>query len=104
MSALHTPAPWEASDPGDYSDFDGQSRVILGDDMRIAVVHWNDTHNQAMCDANACLIAAAPALLLAGLGVWNNVLNGDIEATTEQASIALSQLRAAIASTQGDAA
>ena len=59
----HTPGPWEACDQGDYSDFDGNSRVILGDDMRIAVVQWSPGDMQAESDANAHLIAAAPELL-----------------------------------------
>ncbi len=59
----HTPGPWEACDPGDYGDFDGESRVILGDDRRIAVVHWSPRLNTAQSDANARLIAAAPDLL-----------------------------------------
>jgi hypothetical protein len=62
---FHTPGPWEACDPGDYGDFDGESRVILGDDMRIAVVHWSPRLNTSQSDANARLIAAAPDLLLA---------------------------------------
>lgn len=63
----HTPGPWEASAPGDYADFDGDSRVILGDDRRIAVVHWSyETHGgDTECDANARLIAAAPSILAA---------------------------------------
>ena len=59
----HTPGPWDACDQGDYSDFDGNSRVILGDDMRIAVVQWSPGDRQAESDANALLIAAAPELL-----------------------------------------
>lgn len=57
-----TPGPWEACDPGDYGDFDGESRVVLGNDMRIAVVHWHDGDCRAENDANANLIAAAPKL------------------------------------------
>jgi hypothetical protein len=65
----HTPGPWEACDQGDYSDFDGNSRVILGDDMRIAVVQWSPGDMQAESDANAHLIAAAPELLAEGLSL-----------------------------------
>lgn len=53
-----TPGPWEAAERGAYSDFDGQSRVILGDDMRIGVIQGADEES----DANARLIAAAPAI------------------------------------------
>lgn len=65
MSAQHTPGPWEACEPGDYGDFDGESRVVCSadpDDMRrIAVVHWSKHHPET--DANARLIAASPELL-----------------------------------------
>ena len=57
----HTPAPWEACNVGDYSDYDGLCRVILGDDLRIAVVLGD--HDES--EANARLIAAAPDLLAA---------------------------------------
>lgn len=84
--AKHTPGPWEACDPGDYSDFDGNSRVILGDDMRIAVVQWSPA-NAEMDDANARLIAAAPDMLAAlknvaeGWGDHNEVLAAIAKAT-----------------------
>ena len=56
----HTKGPWEAADRGDYSDLDGSSRVILGDDRRIAIVqHKGDEEDEA----NARLIAAAPDML-----------------------------------------
>jgi hypothetical protein len=41
-------------------------------------------------------------LLLAGMAVWNNVLNGDIEASTPEAARSLSLLHAAIAKAKGD--
>ena len=40
----HTPGEWEAADRGDYGDFDGNSRVILGDDMRVAVIQHPARH------------------------------------------------------------
>ena len=57
----HTPAPWEACNVGDYRDYDGQCRVILGDDLLIAVVLGD--HDESA--ANARLMAAAPELLTA---------------------------------------
>lgn len=54
-----TPMPWEAADPGDYADYDGNCIVILGDDKRIAVVMG--TSNESKDDAR--LIASAPELL-----------------------------------------
>jgi hypothetical protein len=53
-----TPGPWEHSEAGDYSDFDGASIVILGDDRRIAAVHCSGSEGEA----NAHLIAASPDL------------------------------------------
>lgn len=79
MGAIHTKGPWEACDPGDYGDFDGESRIILGDDMRIAVVHWHPTLNTDMSDANARLIAAAPDLLAAAQRALNFIENTEGE-------------------------
>ena len=56
----HTPGPWEAAERGDYFDLDGNSRVILGDDRRIAIVQHSGREADA---ANTRLIAAAPDLL-----------------------------------------
>lgn len=58
----HTPGPWIAAAYGDYGDYDGKCRVILGEggDIRTAVVlGFNNPENAA----NARLIAAAPELL-----------------------------------------
>lgn len=63
MSGGHTPGPWEACAPGDYGDFDGNSQVVLGDDMRIAVVHWSSGSMRDENEANARLIAAAPRVV-----------------------------------------
>lgn len=60
LAAKATPGLLEACSPGDYGDFDGDSRVICSadpDDMRrIAVVHWSDRYPET--DANADLIVA----------------------------------------------
>lgn len=61
MAAKHTPGPWEACEPGDYSDYGGDSIVVLGNDMRITVVQGSRQEDLA----NARLIAAAPELLAA---------------------------------------
>ena len=55
----HTPGPWSASEHGAYGDYDGNSIIILGDDLRVAVVLGYDTEET---QANARLIAAAPEL------------------------------------------
>lgn len=55
----HTPGPWEACERGDYSDFNGDSQVILSDDKRICVIHSYNPEGEA----NARLISAAPEML-----------------------------------------
>lgn len=57
-----TPGPWTMEERGAYSDFDGNSRVISGEFMRVAVVH---TDGRSEFEANASLIASAPALYAA---------------------------------------
>lgn len=66
----HTPGPWCLCDRGDYADFDGDSRVILGDGMRVAVVQ---TDGRPETEANAHLIAAAPDLLQACAELVNDL-------------------------------
>lgn len=98
----HTPAPWEACNVGDYSDYDGQCRVILGDDLRIAVVLGD--HDESA--ANARLMAAAPDLL----GALEEMANICAACTFETIRIngkyldrkeAVSRARAAIAKVKG---
>lgn len=62
----HTPGPWIACERGDYSDYDGNSAVIISSSelIRVAVVHHRGT---ADADANARLIAASPDLLSAAI-------------------------------------
>ena len=62
MSTKHTPGPWLSAEYGNYGDYDGKCRVILGDggDIRTAVVLGFDSEEN---QANALLIAAAPELL-----------------------------------------
>lgn len=60
MKQRHTPGPWEAAERGGYGDFDGNSRVILADDMRIAVVQH---HGDDEAEANTRLIVEAPEML-----------------------------------------
>jgi hypothetical protein len=62
MSAQHTKGPWEMSARGDYGDYDGNCRVIIGDDTRVAVVQDHGPQFP-WAEANARLIAAAPDLL-----------------------------------------
>lgn len=57
-----TPGPWEAADRGDYGDYNGNCRVILADDMRIAVVH---DYGADESEATARLITAAPDIFAA---------------------------------------
>jgi len=53
-----TLGPFEACDPGDYSDYNGRSVVVLGEDIRIVVVLGE--HEEAK--ANARRIARLPDL------------------------------------------
>ena len=55
----HTPGPYEAADRGDYRDFHGNCRVILGDDKRIAIVFHNGTEEE---EATTNLFVAAPEM------------------------------------------
>lgn len=52
----NTPGPWVAAERGDYGDYEGNSRVILGNDRRIAVVQHHGTDED---EANTHLIEAA---------------------------------------------
>lgn len=63
-----TQDPWELMDRGDYDDYDGNSRVIVAGDRRIAVVLVSDEET----DKNAHLIVSAPQLLEA----LKNCING----------------------------
>jgi hypothetical protein len=58
----HTSGPWLVSEYGDYGDYDGECRVVLGEggDIRTAIVLGLDTAENR---ANAHLIAASPDLL-----------------------------------------
>ena len=88
----HTPGPWQACDVGDYSDYDGRCRVILGDELRIAVILGD--HDESA--ANARLMAAAPDLL-ASLEEACDPLSGYLYGP------ALDRARAAIAKAKGAA-
>ena len=93
----HTPGNWQASDPGDYGDYDGDCIVVLDDidakcTRRVCVVLGSDDEAKA----NACLIAAAPELLAA----CKAALVGVCEAHGFQAHI-LTQIQAAIAKAEG---
>lgn len=64
LEKVATKGPWEAVERGAYGDFDGNSRVIIADDMRVGVIQ---TNGEPDCEANADLTVAArnalPALL-----------------------------------------
>ena len=77
--AKHTQGPWQACDVGDYSDYGGRCRVILGDDLRIAVVLGD--HDESA--ANARLIAAAPDLQLVAM-LFVDLLKMDFECNQER--------------------
>ncbi|MBJ9593203.1 hypothetical protein [Burkholderia seminalis] len=58
---IHTSGPWEACEPGDYLDYDGNSIVVLGEDIRICIVLGTSDKSKA----TAQLIAASPDLVTA---------------------------------------
>lgn len=103
--AKHTPGPWEACDVGDYSDYDGRCRVILGDDLRIVVVLGD--HDESA--ANARLIAAAPDLLEAlgellpqNLGAPPDALQDHMTVPVDMTIGEIRRALAAIAKAKGD--
>lgn len=57
--ADHTQGPREASEPGDYGDYNGNCIVILGDDRRLIIVLGSDDESKA----NARLATHAPEML-----------------------------------------
>lgn len=69
-----TPGPWDASEHGDYSDYDGECIVILGLDTRICVVQGSDDSETYH---NAHLIAAAPELYEALQDMHKTQLNNN---------------------------
>jgi len=98
----HTPGPWIAAAYGDYGDYDGKCRVILGEggDIRTAVVlGFNNPENAA----NARLIAAAPDLLEALSSLASQHSESDLRADPDLHA-AVKRARAAIAKATGSAA
>ena len=78
METKHTPGPWELCDPGDYGDYDGDCRVVLGRHMRLAVVFAGvGTAAEEQNEANARLIAAAPEM---AAYIARRAAEGDVEA------------------------
>lgn len=82
------PGPWEASDRGDYSDFDGHSRVISGDDRRLAVVQHDGSEE---ADATSLLMAASRTTTLALLDLID-----ELAGALEESDAAVQVLRAFI--------
>ena len=106
MTAQHTRGPWIACRHGDYGDYDGKCRVILGEggDIRTAVVLGFDTPEN---EANARLIAAAPDLLEAlqaavecGMVPISSVSDGGASRHSRQVQVA-DMIRAAIQKATG---
>jgi type VI protein secretion system component VasF len=99
----HTRGPWIASEYGDYGDYDGKCRVILGEggDIRTAVVLGFDTEEN---QANARLIAAAPDLLeaLQRINEACAQIPEGLEGYLEHLSDAISDARKALAKATGE--
>ncbi|WP_244130846.1 hypothetical protein [Burkholderia pyrrocinia] len=78
----HTPGSWDACEPGDYLDYDGNCIVILGSDIRICVVLGVSDESKA----TAQLIAASPDLATAlRLVASKTVLTSGIRAVVDAA-------------------
>lgn len=99
---------WTACDPGDYTDYNGNSIVVLGeeDTRRIAVVMGSDDYAKEA----ARLIAAAPEMLEAlieatacGMVPISSVKDGGASTHSRQVRCA-DMIRAAIAKATGGAA
>lgn len=74
----HTKGPWELCEVGDYGDFDGLSRVIIGDDRRLAVVHVSDEETNANAKriaecVNACEGIEDPSVIPEMLGALKSL-------------------------------
>ena len=98
----HTTAPWIVSEYGDYGDYDGECRVVLGEggDIRTAVVLGFDTPENR---ANARLIAAAPELLSAAMLLMASRSTNMCHRNAKERE-AYKQFAAAIAKAEGGAA
>ncbi|RQZ31561.1 hypothetical protein DIE14_01195 [Burkholderia sp. Bp9017] len=78
----HATGPWEACEPGDYLDYDGNCIVVLGEDIRICVVLGTSDESKA----TAQLIAAAPDIVTAlRLVASKTVLTSGIRAVVDAA-------------------
>lgn len=96
----HTPGPWVACGYGDYSDYEGKCRVVLGEggDIRTAVVLGFDTPEN---EADARLIAAAPDLLEALQTIVKSLSDQDDEGMIEHAEPMIRARAAIQKATQG---
>lgn len=102
----HTKTPWEACERGDYSD-DGI--VILGDDLRVAVVNRDDdaAYIVTACNAFPALVEAGNRLIslfdeLQSITTAERIITGRSAETLRKESIAAVQdLRAALTSIKG---
>lgn len=79
---IHTSGSWEACEPGDYLDYDGNCIVVLGADIRICIVLGTSDESKA----NAKLCAASPDLVTAlRLVASKTVLTSGIRAVVDAA-------------------
>ncbi|RRA01885.1 hypothetical protein [Burkholderia cepacia] len=79
---IHTSGPWQACEPGDYLDYDGNCIVVLGEDIRVCVVLGASDESRA----TAQLIAASPDLVTAlRLVASKTVLTSGIRAVVDAA-------------------
>lgn len=91
MSAQHTPGPWVAENQG--------TRIVISSPRGlVATVYGVD----AEAEANAALLAAAPALLAAACSAEAILARGKwLDTSTGPEAVALRRLRAALAKVEG---
>lgn len=78
----HTPGPWQACEPGDYLDYDGNCIVVLGEIIRVCVVLGVSDESKA----TARLVSASPDLATAlRLVASKTVLTSGIRAVVDAA-------------------
>lgn len=113
MSAQHTPGPWtwmrnDACAQGLKGAFVRAATIAPGGRYpELALVSAREVGDQAICDANACLMAAAPDLLeaLRRYVARHEALNASITHTVRDASdLQLESARAVIAKATGSTA
>ena len=96
----HTPTPWEKCEAGDYSDYDGDSIILLGDDIscRVAAVFGADEKAEANAEFIVRAVNAHDALVTA---LKLLVRNGQKQGWTDKYQDDMNAALAAISKAEG---